>query len=80
MPDYTQKGLNRAQREIVRGLVRSGSDGGYVRDQIDKMARENESSRTEWDYNKNVSFTRELTEEGYPETAKNLERLINGKK
>ena len=65
-------GLNRAQREIVRGLITEGVSGPEVRRHIHDMSREEG-----WDYNKNVNFCRELATDGYPETAKYLERLIN---
>lgn len=73
-------GLNKAQRNIIRGMIDAGESGPAVRRAIDSMIYDGgsqKSSGTEGDYKKNVEFCRELAARGYPETAKHLEKKIN---
>jgi len=64
--------LNRAQREIVRGMVIRGADGDAVRKTITDMVRFDG-----WDYNMNVEFCGWLALNNYPQTEQHLERYIN---
>lgn len=66
------KGLNQAQREIIRGMVANGESGPAVRQAITKMAR-----KDGWIYDKNVRLISELSEVGYKETAMHLEETLN---
>ena len=72
-----QHGLNRAHREIIAQQVLNGASGEYVRGQIESMSASNSSN--EWNYDANVTFASWLSRQGYVETARYLERRINGK-
>lgn len=62
------RGLNRAQREIIRGMVAAGYSEQQVLDQINILA-----GWDGWDFNQNVCFCGELAARGYVESAKSLE-------
>ena len=66
------RGLNRAKREIIRGMISRGANDPYIKQQITDMTQ-----TSDWDYQKNVAFCGELAANGYYDSAKNLEWYIN---
>ncbi len=65
-------GLNRAQREIIRGMVMNRESGPRVRSTIDRLAK-----KEGWDYEANIRLVAELSAVSYPETSMHLEHKIN---
>ena len=71
------KGLNKAQREIVRGMITSEAGGEEIQERIKRMSDQTFYGSGEWGYDENVQLCGELAANGYPKTAQTLERLIN---
>jgi len=67
------KGLNRAQREIVVGLLERGISENELKKTINTLVCENRS----WDYDENVELCKVLAYHKRPEAASYLEMWIN---
>ena len=67
------QGLNKAKREIVRGLMDRGISDNEIADDLQHIS----GWDSDWDYDKNVKFCRELARDGYLESAEKLEWMIN---